>query len=248
MSWSVLNPWHGCHKKSPGCLNCYMYRRDARYGLDSSKIYKTSSFDILNKKKKDGSYSYKTDTCFLCMTSDFFIEEADAWRKEMYAMIKERKDINFYVVTKRPERFYASLPIDWGKGYDNFIICPTIENQEMADERCKVLLTLPVKHKELIIEPMLSHIDIDKYLSTHQIEHVTVGGESGTKTRPMDFDWVLDIRKQCQKNNVGFFFKQTGAKFIKEGITYHIPRPEQMKQARKANIDFDPWALENNDY
>lgn len=248
MSWSVLNSWHGCHKKSAGCLYCYMYRRDARYGLDSAKVYKTSSFDELIKRRKDGSYAYKTNTCFLCMTSDFYIEEADKWRKDIYSMIKERKDINFYVITKRPERFFVSLPEDWNQGYDNFILCPTIENQLLADERCKILLELPVKHKELIIEPMLEKINIEKYLSTHQIEHVTVGGESGNKARAMNFEWVLDIREQCKRNNVGFFFKQTGANFIKDGVCYHIPRPEQTKQARKANIDFDPRTLEHNDY
>ena len=50
----IWNPWHGCHKKSPGCLNCYMFRRDAKYDLDSNIVRKTKTFDMIIKKHRDG--------------------------------------------------------------------------------------------------------------------------------------------------------------------------------------------------
>ena len=107
----------------------------------------------------------------------------------------------------------------------------------MADERIPILLSLPIKHKEIIHEPMLEEIHIEKYLETGLIEHVTCGGESGDHARKCNYDWILNMRNACIKYHVPFTFKQTGANFVKNNKLYHIPRSEQLKQARKANID-----------
>ena len=80
-------------------------------------------------------------------------------------------------------------------------------------------------------------MDISKYLGS-DIYEVNVSGESGVDVRPLDYDWVLDIRKQCIKANVNFGFHQTGARFIKDGKEYRIERKYQIEQAKKANIDF----------
>lgn len=161
----IWNPWHGCHKISGGCLNCYMFRRDAMYDKESNIVTKTSTFNAPVKRTRDGSYKIQeSGTVYACMTSDFFIEEADEWRKEAWSFIRERRDLNFYIITKRIERFEFSLPNDWGDGYENVTICATCENQKRADERLPILLTLPIKHRRIIHEPMLEQIDIEKYL------------------------------------------------------------------------------------
>ena len=164
-------------------------------------------------------------------------EEADDWRSRAFEMMKIRSDLNFYIVTKRIDRFDECKPHDWKDGYDNVTICSTCENQEMADYRLPIFLSVPIKHKEIIHEPMLEAIDINKYLESGQIENVICGGESGDNARPCNYDWVLNTREQCKKWGVPFYFKQTGANFIKDGKTYKIPRAIQMSQARKANID-----------
>lgn len=75
---NLCNAWHGCHKISAGCKNCYMFRRDVKYGKDSTVVTKTTNFRLPIMKKKDGSYKLKTtDYVYVCMTSNFFIEEAD---------------------------------------------------------------------------------------------------------------------------------------------------------------------------
>ena len=235
----IWNPWHGCHKISPGCLNCYMFRRDAKYNLDSNQVRKTKSFDMIVKKRRDGNYLVcKNDFVYVCMTSDFFIEEADEWRKEVWKMIKKRSDLNFYIITKRIERFYVSLPDDWNEGYFNVTICVTCENQKQADRRLPILLDLPIQHKEIICEPMLEEIRLGKYLQTGNIKQVTCGGESGNQARICNYDWIISMKEQCQKFHVSFYFKQTGAKFMKNHKLYLVSRPNQMKQARKANINF----------
>ena len=235
----IWNPWHGCHKTSPGCQNCYMYRRDAKYDIDSSVVKRTSSFDLPVQRNRSGEYKLKDSTLvFTCMTSDFFVDDADEWRKEAWQMIRQRQDLHFFIITKRILRFEISLPDDWGNGYENVTICSTCEDQNTADERIPVLLELPIKHRRIAHEPMLERIDIEKYLTSGRIENVLCGGESGPDARECRYDWVLDTRAQCIRNGVPFFFKQTGALFIKDDRTYHIQRKYQESQARKAGIDW----------
>lgn len=234
------NPWHGCHKISPGCKYCYVYRQDERYGTEvpSSQVRKTLSFDLPVKRKRDKSYKIEPGTLiFTCFSSDFFVEDADEWRTGAWEMIKERSDLTFYIFTKRIDRFYVSLPADWGEGYENVIIGCTIENQERADYRIPIFKRLPVKHKTIICAPLLEKIDLTAYLD-NTIEEVAASGESGSEARICDYNWVLDIREQCIQANIPFCFHQTGARFLKEGRLYHIKRRFQVSQAAKAGIDF----------
>jgi len=238
---SSWNPWHGCTKISPGCLNCYVYRRDAAFGKDSSVVEKTAGFHLPVRRKRDGSYTLQPDGDFVytCFTSDFFHPEADKWRPETWRMMRERRDLKFFFVTKRPDRFYVGLPEDWGSGYENVHICCTCENQKMADERLPLFLELPVRHKSIIHEPMLEAINIEAYLSYYgnAVESVSCGGESGEGARVCDYDWILRTREQCLRYNVNFTFRQTGANFRKNGRIYTIPRQLQQKQAAKAGIN-----------
>ena len=116
MNWE---PWTGCYKVSDGCTNCYFYGPYARqYGQNT--ILKTNKFDLPIRKNKKGEYNIKGDKILAtCFATDFFLPEADAWRGEIWAMIKERTDIDFLILTKRIDRFLVSLPSDWGAGYDN---------------------------------------------------------------------------------------------------------------------------------
>lgn len=237
---AIWNPWHGCRKVSPGCRNCYVYRRDAEFGKDSSIVTKTSTFDLPLKRDRRKAYKLQPEDgpVYTCMTSDFFIREADEWRPEIWKMIRAREDLHFVIITKRIERLMECIPPDWGRGYENVTVCCTCENQEMADRRLPVFLEMPVRHKETIHEPMLGEIHIEKYLASDQIEHVTCGGESGDGARLLDYSWVLSVREQCIAAGVSFYFKQTGAVFRKDGKTYRIARKNQLSQARKAGIDY----------
>lgn len=231
------NPWHGCHKKSEGCFHCYMFRIDAKHNRDSSIVEKTGNFYLPIKKNRQKEYKIKSDTTiFMCFTSDFFVEEADGWREEVWSMIKERQDCKFLFLTKRPERFYTGLPADWGDGYENVVMGVSCENQKRAEERLSILVELPLKHRIISVAPMLEKIEIEKYL-LDKIEQVICDGESGEQARELHYDWVLDIREQCKRKQVNFWFRQTGANFIKDGKRYRIPKNKQMEQAQKAGIN-----------
>lgn len=232
--WSL---WHGCHRKSEGCLHCYVYRRDTSNRIDSNLVHKTSMFRMPVQRDRSGRYKIPSGTLmWTCFTSDFFIEEADEWREDAWVMIRERSDLDFYLVTKRPERIPDCLPEDWGTGYANVTICCTMENQRRADERMPVFKDLPIAHKEIICEPLLEGIDFRGELG-EWCGQLTVGGESGHEARVCDYDWVLDIRRQCQEAGVPFHFKQTGAHFRKDGRVYDIERRLQYSQAHRADID-----------
>lgn len=234
------NPWHGCRKISPGCLNCYVYRRDEEFGKDSRIIKKTSSFALPTKRSRQGDYKLQPEgeSVYTCLTSDFFLEEADEWRAEAWRMIRTRSDLHFVIITKRIHRFQIELPDDWGEGYEHVTICCTCENQDWADYRLPIFLELPIKHRMIIHEPMLEPIDIRSYLVDGMIEQVICGGESGPEARLCDYAWVLDTRQQCMEYGVPFWFKQTGANFKKGNRVYHMKRMDQMSQAVKAGVNY----------
>jgi protein gp37 len=233
-SW---NPWHGCRKLSAGCANCYVYRIDAAHGRDASEIRRTKLFDLPARRARDGSWKLPPgQTIYCCFSSDFFLEEADEWRVEAWRMMRDRPDLDFFFITKRIDRFAVSLPGDWGEGYPNVRVGCTVENQDRAAYRLPLFFKAPIRRKSLICEPLLGPLDLSPWLGPW-VDQVVAGGESGEGARVCDFEWVLDIRRQCSEAGRPFHFKQTGARFRKDGRLYSIRRELQMPQAAKAGID-----------
>lgn len=233
---AMWNPWRGCHRYSEGCKYCYIHKGDAKRQIDTNMIVKTDNFDAPIAKNKKGEYKMKPgQMVYICFSSDFLLEEADMWRQECWKMIKERSDLKFLFLTKRIERFMQCIPDDWNDGYENVTVGCTIENQERADYRLSIFSTLPIKHKNIICQPLIEKINIEEYLNG--VELVVVGGESDKNARVLNYDWVLSIREQCINQGVHFEFRQCGTYFMKDGKRYTITVRELMSQARKADID-----------
>ena len=233
---AMWNPWRGCKKCSEGCRHCYIHKGDAKRGINTNDIVKTTDFCKPVAKQKNGSYKLKSGIVYTCFSTDFLIPEADAWREECWSMIRQRDDCTFLFLTKRIERFMACIPEDWGDGYENVVVCCTVENQENADRKLSVFQTLPIKHKCITAQPMIGPIDLERYLDG--IELVVVGGESDRDARPLDYDWVLRIREQCIRKQVSFEFRQCGTHFVKDGKQYRLQTRDLCSQARKANINY----------
>jgi len=231
----LWNPWHGCHKCSPGCMNCYVFYLDEKRGRDAGVVTKNkTSFHLPLKKNRAGEYKVPAGSeVATCFTSDFFIEEADAWRDDAWQIIKQRPDVDFLICTKRIERFNACIPCDWGSGYDNVIIAVTCENQQKADERLPILLHIKANRKYVFNAPLLESIDMSVYLKSGEIDLVSVGGESYENARICDFDWVKAIKKDCDKYHVRFDFHQTGSNFMMNGRKYGIRHRDEYRQAKK---------------
>lgn len=233
---AIWNPWRGCHKYSEGCKCCYIHKGDGKRNIDTNQIVKTNNFYAPIQKNKKDEYLIKSgQMVYVCFSTDFLIKEADDWRDECWSMIKQRPDLHFLFLTKRIERLTECLPDDWDSGYDNVTIGCTIENQKRADERLSLFSTLPIKHRNIICQPLLEPIHLEPYLE--QVELVVVGGESDSHARPLNYDWVLSIRTQCLRKKVHFQFRQCGTHFIKDDKVYTLNAKDLISQARKANIN-----------
>jgi len=234
---AMWNPWRGCHKYSEGCKFCYIHKGDSRRGVDTNQIVKTEQFYAPVAKNKKGEYKIKSgQIVYLCFSTDFLIEDADGWRDECWKMMKERSDLTFLFLTKRIERFLDCIPNDWNDGYDNVVIGCTVENQDTASFRLSIFDKLPIKHKNIICQPLIEKVDLSGHLK--DVELVVVGGESDFNARVLNYDWVLSIREQCIKNDVHFEFRQCGTHFIKDGKSYTLNVRQLCSQAKKAGINF----------
>ena len=119
---------------------------------------------------------------------------------------------------------------------ENVTVCCTVENQQNADKKLSVFRTLPIKHKCITAQPLIERVNLEPYLDG--VELVVVGGESDKDARPLDYNWVLDIREQCIRKQVNFEFRQCGTHFIKDGRQYKLQTKDLCKQARLAGINY----------
>ena len=237
----IWNPWHGCVKCSEGCENCYMYYIDGMRDKSGAEIYRTANAAYPLTRDRKGRYKIRSgETVSVCMTSDFFLEQADGWRGEAWDIIRKRSDVVFYLLTKRPQRVAECLPPDWGGGWENVFFNITCENQKRADERMPILLDLPFKHKGVSCTPMIGPVSIGKYLDSGQIERVLCGGENYGGRRPCHFDWVKALREECVQRNITFCFIETGTVFIKDGKQYTLKdKRMQTVQAFRSGMNYE---------
>lgn len=214
---STQNFWTGCLKVSEGCKFCYMYRDKVRYGQDPREVKRTApaTFNAPLHWPKTPA------RVFTCSWSDFFIEEADAWRDDAWDIIRRTPHLTYQILTKRPENIASRLPHDWGKdGWPNVWLGVSGEDQKRLDERMPILLATPASLRFLSYEPALGPIDLRQYIKQGLLGWVITGGESGNagKYRPMEIEWMRSAQAQCSAYDVPVFNKQLGthqAKLLK---------------------------------
>lgn len=243
----IWNPWHGCHRCSEGCQNCYAYFLDKRYGRDTNEVVRNKSdFNLPVKKDREGNYKLPGGSFVrVCMASDFFLEEADAWRDEAWDFIRRRPDVTFSLLTKRAERIKECLPPDWGKGWDNVSFSVSCENQKRLEQRMPYLLDIPAKHRWVSLKPFIGEVDVAPYLATGKIETVLAGGENYLGSRPLHYEWVKKVHDACVEYDVQLIFGQTGNVFIRDGKEYKIRnRTDQMVYALRCGLHYPPVNIE----
>lgn len=251
----IWNPWHGCVKCSEGCENCYMYFLDEMRNRDGARISLTGNLRYPLSRDRNGRYKIQSgETVSVCMTSDFFLEQADPWRGEAWDVIRARSDVVFYLLTKRPQRVARCLPADWGDGWENVFFNVTCENQRRADERMPILLELPFRHKGVSCTPLIGPVSLERYLDSGQVERVLCGGENYGGRRPCRFEWVRALRDECVPRDITFCFLETGTVFIKDGRRYTLKGKRlQTSQALRSGMNYrgkpmrfrlvDSWGL-----
>jgi len=163
---------------------------------------------------------------FCASRADGFEDNIDGydWGLELFELIEKTPNLDWLLLTKRPEKVLELVPASWyyfddpsSKFPDNVWIGTSVEDQATAKSRITELLQIPAKIRFLSCEPLLGSVDLDvprigrdSFLRTGLIDWVIVGGESGPNARPMHPDWARSLRDQCVNANVPFFFKQWG--------------------------------------
>ena len=203
MTW---NPTTGCNKLTTGCKFCYaeiMSRRLKAMGVDK---YENNFKLTIHPDALEIPYTWKKPkVVFVNSMSDLFHKDVPlSYIKRVFKVMNETPQHTYQVLTKRGDVLakYDHL-LNWTP---NIWMGVSVENESVQD-RIDYLRNTGAYVKFLSLEPLLSALP---NLNLDNIDWVIVGGESGPKSRPMEKEWVVDIKKQCKKARVSFFFKQWG--------------------------------------
>lgn len=203
---ATWNPATGCTKISDGCFNCYAERLAHRLKAMGNRRYANEFKVTLHHDLVDLPLNWREPKfVFVNSMSDLFHEQIPVEFIQRIFRTMEKADRHvFQILTKRSQRLLDVSPkISWPS---NVWMGVTVESQKYV-HRIHDLQRVPAKMKFLSIEPLLSAIP---ELPLNGIDWVIVGGESGPRCRSVQKEWVRDIRDQCVKKRVPFFFKQWG--------------------------------------
>jgi protein gp37 len=203
---ATWNPVTGCAKISPGCKHCYAERMAGRLKAMGVPQYRNGFRLTLQPDALDIPLKWKRSRLiFVNSMSDLFHKDVPLeFIQRVFAVMEEASQHQFQVLTKRPEiaqQYAEHLP--WPA---NVWLGTSIESA-LYLHRVETLRAIPAKIRFLSVEPLLGPIP---RLPLRGIHWVIVGGESGPSARPMEKQWVTQIRDRCIAQSVPFFFKQWG--------------------------------------
>jgi protein gp37 len=208
---ATWNPVRGCSKVSPGCLHCYAETFAERFrGVPGHPFEQGFDLRLVPEKLGDPLRWSSSQMVFVNSMSDLFHERVpDDYIVSVARVMKAAHWHTYQVLTKRAERLHELL-----KGKLNFVAEQphiwwgvSVENRKHGLPRIDLLRNSPAKVRFLSVEPLLEHLGP---INLKGINWVIVGGESGAGARPMNIQWVRNIRAQCRGAKVAFFFKQWG--------------------------------------
>jgi len=203
---STWNPVTGCTKTSSGCLNCYAERMARRLKAMGQPNYCNGFKVTCHRHTLDMPLRWKKpQMVFVNSMSDLFHKDVpDDFILDIFSTMRQAQQHQYQILTKRVERLAELSPeLSW---QENIWMGATVE---AADYKYRIdyLRYTGAKIKFLSLEPLLGNLG---ELNLDEIDWVIVGGESGPGARPVEIDWVRNIREQCLARNVPFFFKQWG--------------------------------------
>lgn len=208
---ATWNPVTGCTKVSPGCKHCYAERMSRRLRAMGQRNYVNGFEPTLQPHMLDLPRSWYTPRrIFVNSMSDLFHDQVpDDYIQRVFAAMQSAPWHLYQVLTKRAERLEALDPaLNW---HPSIWMGVSVENQRYIN-RIDHLRRTGAAVKFLSLEPLLGPLhDLD----LAGIDWVIAGGESGPHARPMAAEWARDVRDQCQRAGVRFFFKQWGGVFKK---------------------------------
>lgn len=203
-SW---NPTIGCDKVSSGCKNCYAQAMAKRLQAIGNPDYKDGfAFKMLPQRLDEPKRNKKPTLYFVNSMSDLFHQKMDfGFLERVMQVIADTPHHQYQILTKRPhtmKEYFSKREIP-----PNVWLGTTVESSKVKS-RIDLIRDLSASVKWLSCEPLISDLG---ELDLRGIDWVIAGGESGANARAMKEEWVLNIKRQCEAQNVAFFFKQWGA-------------------------------------
>lgn len=201
------NPSAGCTKISAGCKNCYAETMAMRLQAMGVNGYENGfTFNIVPSRLNEPYKKKKPTVFFVNSMSDIFHKDMpEDYLNAIFDVIEDTPQHTYQILTKRAERmkaFFTKRPAP-----KNIWLGVTVDNKKEGLPRIDLLRNIKATVLFLSIEPLLEDLG---EINLTNIDWVIVGGESGNKARPMDKEWALNIKRQCEENDVAFFFKQWG--------------------------------------
>jgi protein gp37 len=203
---ATWNPVTGCTKISPGCKHCYAERMAERLRLMGQANYRNGFRLTLQPHMLELPLKWKKpQMIFVNSMSDLFHDDVPLdYIRQVFDVMKRASWHRFQVLTKRAERLVELDPhLEWP---ENVWMGVSVESSSYR-HRIDALRQTGARTKFLSLEPLLGPLPD---LNLDGIDWVIVGGESGPSARPMQPEWVLDLKRQCHEAAVPFFFKQWG--------------------------------------
>lgn len=253
---ATWNPVRGCTKISPGCKHCYAETFAERFrGVPGHPYEQGFALRLVPEKLAEPLRWATPKTIFVNSMSDLFQNEVPSQYVEQVVRVMQMANWHTYqVLTKRADRMRDMLAQSLSfAAHDKHIWWGvSVEDKKYGLPRLAALRETPAAMRFLSIEPLLEDLgEID----LTGIDWVIVGGESGAGARPMNKEWVINIRRQCKSAGVPFFFKQWGgvrkseAGRVLEGRTYDDmpkrPRVPTLRQPERNELiqEVSGWSL-----
>jgi protein gp37 len=226
IEWTThtFNPWIGCTKVSAACDHCYaeawdargLQGKDSRWGPHALRT-RTKTWGNPRKWQRQALASGERPRVFCASLADVADNHKSIepqWRRDLVALIRECPNLDFLLLTKRPQnvaKLYPDLIEDWP---DNVWMGASTENREEMLRRGEALAKLPAKITFWSAEPLVG--DLGEIPADIMPSWVITGGENGANYRPVDPDWFRSLRDQCAAHGVPFLFKQWEGRNQKE--------------------------------
>jgi protein gp37 len=214
----TFNPWIGCQKVSPGCDHCYAEAMmDTRYGRvkwgPHGERKRTSEANWRKPIAWDKAAAMRgvRARVFCASLADVFDNQVPReWRDDLWDLIAWTKELDWLLLTKRPQNITKMLPQGWP--WPNVWLGTTAEDQKHYDMRWKVLSAIPAKVRFISHEPSLGDV-YDLRGNTNTLpDWIIMGGESGGDARDMPVERARGMREVCHISKIPFFFKQMAHK------------------------------------
>lgn len=211
ISWTneTWNPVTGCHKISPGCKNCYAENLSLKRGW-SAKPWTARNIQanlVLHPERLRKPFNFKPGTrAFTNSMSDLGHPAIPLeFTAKTFEVMNACRHVTFQILTKRPETI-LTWPREWWT--PNIWMGVSVEDHKNGAYRLDLLRKCAAKTKWVSFEPLLGSV---LPMSMEGLHWAVVGGESGPGYRPMDHQWAREIRDECVKRSIPYFFKQDAA-------------------------------------